>query len=254
MLTWQSRRLSCSCSAGDPSSVASTESKPALCAYLLLWKPLADEEQPCLQRGRLHKAFMSLSNGCCLYDLPSHVFWSLLLPLPPACRRGLGLGASSSDGSGRAVAAFAFGPPEQWQRFSVYFLTADGSLWSLCPVVPFGEQAGAGMGLPSSGKGHTHWRAIAWAALRRRSRQTCCAWTVAPSRLHPAPPSSSAPCLKRASFAPGLLASCRLPLPRQRSRAACGGGRRRSVAERRGLAAARLLAAVDAAAPRLCAR
>lgn len=154
MLTWQSRRLSCSCTAGDPSSVASTESKPALYAYLLLWKPLADEEQPCLQRGRLHKAFMSLSNGCCLYDLPSHVFWSLLLPLPPACRRGLGLGASSSDGSGRAVAAFAFGPPEQWQRFSVYFLTADGSLWSLCPVVPFGEQAGAGMGLPSSGKGH----------------------------------------------------------------------------------------------------
>lgn len=38
--------------------------------------------------------------------------------------------------------AFAFGPPEQWQRFAVYFLTADGGIWSLCPVVPFGERAG----------------------------------------------------------------------------------------------------------------
>ena len=53
-------------------------------------------------------------------------------------RRGLGLG--SVGGSGRASAvAFAFGPPDRWQRVAVYFATADGSLWSLCPVVPFGE-------------------------------------------------------------------------------------------------------------------
>lgn len=74
--------------------------------------------------------------------------WPRGVPTPamalvaPACRRGLGLGGGGgSSGSGRAVAAFAFGPPEGWQRFSVYFLTADGDLWSLCPVVPFGACA-----------------------------------------------------------------------------------------------------------------
>lgn len=55
--------------------------------------------------------------------------------LQPRGRRGLGLGG----GAAAAVVAFAFGPPEpSWQRFAVYFLTADGGLWSLCPVVPFG--------------------------------------------------------------------------------------------------------------------
>lgn len=54
-------------------------------------------------------------------------------------RRGLGLGGRVGGGASRAVTAFAFGPPEGWQRFTVYFLTADGGVWSLCPVVPFGE-------------------------------------------------------------------------------------------------------------------
>ncbi|EFN60146.1 hypothetical protein CHLNCDRAFT_49671 [Chlorella variabilis] len=55
-------------------------------------------------------------------------------------RRGLGLGGAGSGagGAGRAAVAFSFGPPELWQRFSLYFLTGDGSLWCLCPVVPFG--------------------------------------------------------------------------------------------------------------------
>lgn len=53
-------------------------------------------------------------------------------------RRGLGLGGSGGAGAGRAVVAFSFGPPELWHRFTAYFLTADGAVWSLCPVVPFG--------------------------------------------------------------------------------------------------------------------
>lgn len=73
--------------------------------------------------------------------------------LVPACRRGLGLGAPSGGGGGRAVTAFAFGPPEGWQRFGVYFLTADGGVWSLCPVVPFGEHRPCQSCPPPSCKG-----------------------------------------------------------------------------------------------------
>ena len=69
---------------------------------------------------------------------PRIVCW---LCCPARCRRGLGLGGAGSGagGAGRAAVAFSFGPPELWQRFSLYFLTGDGSLWCLCPVVPFGE-------------------------------------------------------------------------------------------------------------------
>ena len=43
------------------------------------------------------------------------------------------------DGTtGRRAVAFAFGPQHGWQRFTVYFLCADGALCALCPVAPFG--------------------------------------------------------------------------------------------------------------------
>ena len=43
------------------------------------------------------------------------------------------------DGSaGRRGVAFAFGPQHSWQRFTVYFLCADGAVCALCPVAPFG--------------------------------------------------------------------------------------------------------------------
>ena len=43
------------------------------------------------------------------------------------------------DGStGRRAVAFAFGPQHGWQRFTVYFLCADGAVCALCPVAPFG--------------------------------------------------------------------------------------------------------------------
>ena len=40
--------------------------------------------------------------------------------------------------------AFAFGPQHGWQRFTVFFLCADGATFALCPVAPFGAA------LPSS--------------------------------------------------------------------------------------------------------
>ena len=43
------------------------------------------------------------------------------------------------DGStGRRAVAFAFGPQHSWQRFTVYFLCADGAVCALCPIAPFG--------------------------------------------------------------------------------------------------------------------
>ena len=38
----------------------------------------------------------------------------------------------------RRAAAFAFGAPQAWQRFTVFFLASDGGLFALCPVAPFG--------------------------------------------------------------------------------------------------------------------
>ena len=43
----------------------------------------------------------------------------------------------NAEGGRRAV-AFAFGPQHGWQRFTVYFLCADGAILALCPVAPFG--------------------------------------------------------------------------------------------------------------------
>ena len=40
--------------------------------------------------------------------------------------------------TGRRAVAFAFGPQHGWQRFTVYFLCADGAVCALCPVAPFG--------------------------------------------------------------------------------------------------------------------
>ncbi|KAL4436121.1 hypothetical protein ABPG77_005569 [Micractinium sp. CCAP 211/92] len=103
-------------------------SRPGLRVLQVAWHPDSDA----------HLAVLTSDNTWRLYNTQHADLAEQTFELQLHSRRGLGLGASSSDGSGRAVAAFAFGPPEQWQRFSVYFLTADGSLWSLCPVVPFG--------------------------------------------------------------------------------------------------------------------
>ena len=43
----------------------------------------------------------------------------------------------NAEGGRRAV-GFAFGPQHGWQRFTVYFLCADGDIFALCPVAPFG--------------------------------------------------------------------------------------------------------------------
>ncbi len=64
--------------------------------------------------------------------------------------------------TGRRAVAFAFGPQHGWQRFTVYFLCADGAVCALCPVAPFGaalpasaaqslaEAAGSSTGLAHS--------------------------------------------------------------------------------------------------------
>ena len=43
----------------------------------------------------------------------------------------------NAEGGRRAV-GFAFGPQHGWQRFTVHFLCADGDIFVLCPVAPFG--------------------------------------------------------------------------------------------------------------------
>ena len=43
----------------------------------------------------------------------------------------------NAEGGRRAV-GFAFGPQHGWQRFTMYFLCADGDIFALCPVAPFG--------------------------------------------------------------------------------------------------------------------
>jgi hypothetical protein len=55
-----------------------------------------------------------------------------------------GRGKGLDSGRGRRAVAFAFGAPQGWQRFAVFFAASDGALFALCPVAPFGA------GVPSS--------------------------------------------------------------------------------------------------------
>ena len=43
-----------------------------------------------------------------------------------------------ADGAA-AVTGFGFGPPVSWGLLTVFFLAADGAVYALCPVTPFGE-------------------------------------------------------------------------------------------------------------------
>lgn len=91
------------------------------------------------QAGFFLKSNSKLQHALTLGELHSPVL------SPRLCRRGLGLGLPAGGEAGsRAVVAFSFGPPELWQRFAVYFLTADGAVWTLCPVLPFGAWLGRG--------------------------------------------------------------------------------------------------------------
>ncbi len=63
------------------------------------------------------------------------------------CRRRLGL---DSDSAAHLPVAFAFGGGEGWDRLAVYFATASGGLYKLCPVVPFGECLPLKRGSPPS--------------------------------------------------------------------------------------------------------
>jgi nuclear pore complex protein Nup88 len=103
-------------------------SRPGLRVLQIEWHPDSDS----------HLAVLTSDNVWRLYNTQRADLAEQTFELQLRGRRGLGLGGGGSSSNGRAVAAFAFGPPEGWQRFAVYFLTADGELWSLCPVVPFG--------------------------------------------------------------------------------------------------------------------
>ncbi|KAL4422420.1 hypothetical protein ABPG75_008617 [Micractinium tetrahymenae] len=110
----------------DPELFAS---RPGLRVLQVAWHPDSDA----------HLAVLTSDNTWRLYNTQHADLAEQTFELQLRGRRGLGLGtAGSSSGGGRAVTAFAFGPPEEWQQFTVYFLTADGNVWSLCPVVPFG--------------------------------------------------------------------------------------------------------------------
>ena len=66
----------------------------------------------------------------------SHNILSLRCVLKVALGGCRGVGVDG--GEGRRAVAFAFGPQHSWQRFTVFFLCSDGTLFSLCPVAPFG--------------------------------------------------------------------------------------------------------------------
>jgi hypothetical protein len=49
-----------------------------------------------------------------------------------------GLGLRDPGAGGRRAAAFACGPPAGWDALTVYIAADDGSIFTLCPVAPFG--------------------------------------------------------------------------------------------------------------------
>lgn len=60
---------------------------------------------------------------------------------PPGAEGGLPVVAGlAGAGIGMHVTAFAFPAPSGWGRFSLLVLTADGAVYVLCPVAPFGMQ------------------------------------------------------------------------------------------------------------------
>ena len=55
-------------------------------------------------------------------------------------RLGLSNGGGGGGARGAAAAAFAFGGDAPlWERFTLYVVAADGALFSVCPVAPFGS-------------------------------------------------------------------------------------------------------------------
>lgn len=136
-------------------------SRPGLRVLQIGWHPDSDS----------HLAVLTSDNVWRLYNTQRADLAEQTFELQLRGRRGLGLG--SGGGSGRAVAAFAFGPPEGWQRFSVFFLTTDGELWSLCPVVPFGCRYAASLidQLAESGSASLDAAANAEAWLQRAFQQ-----------------------------------------------------------------------------------
>jgi hypothetical protein len=79
--------------------------------------------------------YAMLRSAACCCAMPCCGMPCCAMPCCALCRRRLGLDDASP---GQLPVAFCFGGGEGWDRLAVYFCTAAGQLYTLCPVLPFG--------------------------------------------------------------------------------------------------------------------
>ena len=124
------RQEDCTAVLLDPQLFAA---RPGLQVLQAGWHPDSDS----------HLALLTSDSVWRLYNVRSPGLAEQTFKLSPPGRRG-GLGLDSGGGGGAAVVAFSFGAAACWERFSVYFLTRRGQVFTLCPVVPFGTLLAGG--------------------------------------------------------------------------------------------------------------
>ncbi|CAL8462438.1 g1971 [Coccomyxa elongata] len=105
-------------------------SRPGLRVLQMAWHP----------GSSTHLAILTSDNTWQLYHAGNLSHPEQRFELRLQRRRGVGV----DGGEGRRAVAFAFGPQHLWQRFTVFIMCSDGTLFSLCPVAPFGA------GVPAS--------------------------------------------------------------------------------------------------------
>ncbi|KAK9817682.1 hypothetical protein WJX72_000600 [[Myrmecia] bisecta] len=100
-------------------------SRPGLRILQVSWHPGSEA----------HLAVLTSDNTWRLYSVHDLSLPEQRFELQLKGRRSLGLGG----GQGRQAVAFAFGAAHAWERYTVYFVCSDGSIFALCPVAAFGS-------------------------------------------------------------------------------------------------------------------
>lgn len=110
------------------------QTRPHLSILQASWHPGSDE----------HFAVLTDDNYWRLYCIDDLTVPEQTFELQTSIKRSLGLNLNddSEDDAddnqhGTQVTAFAFGAAHAWERFTVFFTCANGSLFALCPVAPF---------------------------------------------------------------------------------------------------------------------
>lgn len=110
----------------DPTLFAN---RPGLRVLQAAWHPDSD----------YHVALLTSDATWRLYSIRSLDLAEQTFELMAGLRRPFGLGGAH-EGESSAPVAFSFGQGEGWDRFTIYFLAANGALSTLCPVAPFGAR------------------------------------------------------------------------------------------------------------------